>query len=195
MKVWEFEENKEYIMEENKYYKMRLKDGVWEYYHNRLEEWRYSNERINTLKDYNFIESTNNIIVDMDGVIVGYGEDMKVNYKMKDINFRDKKPVKEIIEKLRREFSMEDMVVVSAVPYSSQIREKNEWLNEHFNVKRRYFTKNEIDYKVNFIDSSFTKDYIVIDDNHSILSKLEEKGFRVMHPSYFLSTYRGKEEE
>jgi len=56
MKVWEMQEDKEYVMVKNKTFKMRLKGGAWEYYHARFGEWKYSTERINVLKDYDFEE-------------------------------------------------------------------------------------------------------------------------------------------
>jgi len=135
------------------------------------------------------------VFIDMDGTLVSYNtiDDKVIATEFPDGFFRNRKAVYPMICKVDELFTDYQMAILSAAPHDQAIIEKNEWLDRHFSMPKRYFIKWKEETKRDFIekyieDNHITKaDVTLIDDEHEILIDCEAFGIQVYHPSRVLT--------
>lgn len=137
------------------------------------------------------------IFVDMDGVIAAQSTLPIINGEIDFVNgeiHKWQKPVKEVIRLLSELSEDYELYILSATPNSFSSDDKNNWLDEHFNIPReKRFFVNQGKHKAEMLDNLRRrfklekKDVLLIDDFHDILYKVREKGMNSMHPSEFLT--------
>jgi len=141
------------------------------------------------------------VFIDMDGSICVYAtHDDKVNMtEFPDGCFRHRQPVEPVINAIidnfcdTREYNL---AILSAAPHNQAIIEKNDWLDEHFNIPERHFIQWKTQSKADYIQQYAEHygidltDIILIDDEHKILSEVEKLGCQVYHISRLLTLGR-----
>jgi len=137
------------------------------------------------------------IFVDMDGVVAALGTLPIINGEIDFVNgeiHKWLKPVHPVINKLHLlHRAGYELYILSAVPNSFSIQEKNEWLNEFFNIPqdRRFFV-NQGRHKAEMLDNLSIKlkinkqDIMMLDDFHDVLYKIKDRKMNAMHVSEFL---------
>jgi hypothetical protein len=134
------------------------------------------------------------IFIDMDGLVASYMGDMN-NPDFSEGFFYNKKPIYHNIKAIYTIFGDCPMAILSASPHETGIKEKNIWLNEHFPIKERHFIKYPDGCKAQFLIDYAEKhniprnEILLIDDDLSILRKVQGAGFQVWHPSTLLIAY------
>lgn len=142
------------------------------------------------------------IFIDMDGVIAAQTNLPIVDGCIDFVNGEIHKwqdPVMPIIEKLLllQKWGYK-LYILSAIANSVCLDDKNEWLDKNFNIAKedRYFV-NQGRHKAEMLDNVRRKlkldksQVVLIEDLHSTLQKVEERGMKPMHVSEFL-TYNFK---
>ena len=139
-----------------------------------------------------------NIFVDMDGVIAAMSTLPIVDGEIDFVNAQVHKypaPVIPVIDKLnslnKRGYNI---YIMSAIPNSISFQEKNEWLDKHFNIphNQRYFVNQGI-HKAEMLDNLSKKlklnkkDMTLVEDIHSILYSVKNRGMNALHVSEFLT--------
>jgi predicted kinase len=139
-----------------------------------------------------------NLFVDMDGVIAAMTILPKFNGCIDFVNseiYLHLKPVTAVLEKLKLLMLMGYKVyILSAIPNSISMEEKNIWLDKHFAIsKEKRFFVNQGKHKAEMLDNLVTKlklnkqDVTLIDDTQSILYDVMTRSMKPMHPSEFLT--------
>lgn len=143
--------------------------------------------------------SNNHIFLDMDGTISAYmhiplDEHGCINF-VEGEYFRNALPVLPMLQKLKVLSETRNIYILSASPDNFCMAEKNEWLDQHASFipfDNRFFIGNK-DHKAVMLRNLLrarkisTQDTMMVDDNHSILLKLNQIGVNAVHPSMFLS--------
>lgn len=146
---------------------------------------------------------TNRVIFcDIDGVLAEFqnlmydqwGDIDFVNYGV----FRNAKPVKEVIEKLKQYYERGHIVnILSASPNSICNEEKLEWLKEHVpfipstnvyfagNKQFKHVLLRQLIKKLKLVESAV----MVIDDEGTVLNNYKTLGINTVHPSSFLANF------
>jgi len=139
-----------------------------------------------------------NIFVDMDGVIAAQSVLPIINGEIDFANgevHKWQKPVKPIIDILNELRGVGYYIrILSATANSIAYEEKQEWLDENFNIPRedRFFV-NQGRHKAEMLENLqrkfklHKKDVLLLDDFHDILKKVRERGMNSMHPSEFMT--------
>lgn len=139
------------------------------------------------------------IYVDMDGVIVDFGEINSNPSQVRDEGFFiNKRPVRTVIKELEKvaELPNVEIQILSITRTQAQIEEKNKWLNKYvpFITKRNIFAR--VDYslesahmlKGEYLETEAPKNKVIylIDDDHEVLRtvkyKMQDK-IKVLHVS------------
>jgi predicted kinase/soluble P-type ATPase len=139
------------------------------------------------------------LFVDMDGVICALSTLPIINGEIDFVNaevHRYLQPVTLVINKLFQLIkSNVDVYILSAIPNSFSLEEKNEWLDKYFNIpKSRRFFVNQGRHKAEMLENLSTKlkinkqDMTMIDDIHNTLYMVEKRGMNAIHISEFLIT-------
>jgi predicted kinase/histidinol phosphatase-like enzyme len=142
------------------------------------------------------------IFIDMDGVIAAQTNlpivDGCIDFVNGEIH-KWQEPVMPMIEKLLllQKWGYK-LYILSAIANSVCLDDKNEWLDKNFNIAKenRYFV-NQGRHKAEMLDNVRRKlkldksQVVLIEDLHSTLQKVEERGMKPMHVSEFL-TYNFK---
>jgi len=151
---------------------------------------------VNSFKVVDYFTNMN-LFVDMDGVIASLSTLPKVNGEIDFVNaevHRYLAPVTPIIDKLKSLMATGINVhILSAIPNSFSYTEKNEWLNEHFDIDedKRFFV-NQGKHKGEMLENLAVKlklekkSVTMIDDIHDTLYRVKERGMNCMHVSEFL---------
>jgi len=137
------------------------------------------------------------LFIDMDGVIASLSTLPTIDGRIDFVNAEVHKhlePVTPIIDKLNslKELGY-NLYILSAIPNSFSLTEKQAWLDEHFNIEPKYrFFVNQGRHKAEMLDNLSTylkidkKDICMVDDIHSILYDVKEMNMNCMHVSEFL---------
>jgi len=154
---------------------------------------KYANKVV--VEDY---FTNRNIFVDMDGVIAAQSVLPIINGEIDFANgevHKWQKPVKPIIDILNELRGVGYYIrILSATANSIAYEEKQEWLDENFNIPRedRFFV-NQGRHKAEMLENLqrkfklHKKDVLLLDDFHDILKKVRERGMNSMHPSEFMT--------
>jgi len=134
------------------------------------------------------------VFIDMDGTLCTYADHQdKVNMThFPPGSFLYREPVEPVINAIIDNFGNEHLAILSAVPHQTAIYEKQAWLNMYFNIEERHFIKWKEETKADFIKGYAEEnkielsDIILIDDEHKILSEVENLGVQVYHISKLL---------
>ena len=138
------------------------------------------------------------IFIDMDGVIAAMSTLPIVNGEIDFVNaevHRFLKPVPQMISKLRElERNGHKLYILSAIPNSFSLSEKQEWLDKYFFIepKRRFFV-NQGRHKAEMLENLTEhlkldkRDVMMIDDIHSTLYDVQAREMNCMHVSEFLA--------
>lgn len=138
------------------------------------------------------------IFVDMDGVIAAQSTLPIINNEIDFVNgeiHRWQKPVSQMINILNDLSNIgHDIYILSATPNSFSTQEKNDWLDEHFDINpnKRFFV-NQGRHKAEMLENLTRKfkfektDVLLVDDIHETLYKVKDKGMNAMHISEFLT--------
>lgn len=140
------------------------------------------------------------IFLDMDGVLTEYQDLITMGHPMDYVTtniFGISKPVKPIIETIRKKFKDSELYILSASPNSICNKQKTDWLKKHLpEIKEEniYFVGNKEHKAVMLSQLAIklklkSKDCLFIDDTHSILWDVTKMKFNAMHPSKFLAHY------
>lgn len=139
------------------------------------------------------------IFVDMDGVIAAQTTLPLIDGKIDFVNsevFVHQKPVYPVIEKLNKLANMGyTLYILSAVPTSISMDEKNRWLDTHFPIvpKERRFYVNQGRHKAEMLEDLRKKfklhkrQVTLVDDYHDTLYSVLEDKMHPMHISEFLT--------
>jgi len=137
------------------------------------------------------------IFSDMDGIIAALSTLPIVNGEIDFVNGEVHKhllPVTPVIEKLKAlEVAGHTVYILSAIPNSFSLNEKNVWLDKYYNLPydHRFFV-NQGRHKAEMLGNLATllkidrKDMVMIDDIHDTLYSVKAKGINCMHLSEFL---------
>ena len=143
------------------------------------------------------------VFIDMDGTIAEWGyPDGRISGEYRFGDYIGKQPINDVIAEIYNRFSdpKEYVVfIISAVPNTKAIIEKNAWLNNFFVVpyeNRIFIQKNED--KVDIIDFYLRQvigiepkgNTILIDDKKEWLTKAEEYGIEIYHPTKIIGLYQ-----
>ncbi len=141
------------------------------------------------------------LLLDMDGTLACYGKvKLDINGNSDFVSselFKNLKPVKHIIDFVKKHYDMKNVYIVTACANSIAWNEKNEWLDKYFPeipVENRMFVGNK-NYKHVFIEQFAhkmkwnVKDVCLIDDFHDTLKKCNEIGINAVHPSNIESLF------
>lgn len=139
------------------------------------------------------------LFIDMDGVVAGISHlpkngDGEVDF-INDFSFESLLPVKPVIDHLiDLSKGGVKLYILSAIPNSESMAQKNNWLDLNFNVAQsnRYFvnsSKNKAITLDQLIESlGLEKDEsLLVDDTRSILDDCRYRGIDSLHPSEFLA--------
>ena len=174
-----------------------------------IKKSQIETKQFNKLKlivdEYEVIDYFTNehIFIDMDGVLASQTTlpiiDGKIDFVNSEI-FKHQLPVMPVIEKFK---SLNDkgykLYILSAIPNSFSLKEKEEWLDEHFNIipKENRFFVNQGKHKAEMLNDirkmlKLKKQQItLVDDYHTTLYDVLESRMNPMHISEFL-TYNFK---
>ena len=143
------------------------------------------------------------VFIDMDGTIAEWGyPDGRISGEYKFGDYIGKQPINDVIAEIYNRFNDPkeySVLVISAVPNTKAIIEKNAWLNNFFVVpyeNRIFIQKNED--KVDIIDFYLRQvigiepkgNTILIDDKKEWLTKAEDYGIEVYHPTKIIGLYQ-----
>ena len=143
------------------------------------------------------------VFIDMDGTIAEWGyPDGRISGEYKFGDYFGKQPINDVIAEIYNRFNDPkeySVLVISAVPNTKAIIEKNAWLNNFFVIpyeNRIFIQKNED--KVDIIDFYLRQvigiepkgNAILIDDKKEWLTKAEEYGIEIYHPTKIIGLYQ-----
>lgn len=143
------------------------------------------------------------VFIDMDGTIAEWGyPDGRISGEYKFGDYIGKQPINDVIAEIFNLFSNSEeyiVFVVSAVPNTKAIMEKNAWLNQFFMVpyENRIFIQQGED-KVEIIDFYLKQvmgvepkgNAILIDDKKEWLVEAEGYGMEVYHPTRIVGMFQ-----
>lgn len=140
-----------------------------------------------------------NIFVDMDGVIAAQTTlpiiDGKIDFVNSEV-FIYQDPVKPVIEKLNELHKLGyNLYILSAIPTSISLDEKNKWLDKHFPIvpKEKRFFVNQGKHKAEMLDDLRRmfklnkQDVTLVDDYHDTLYNVLNLRMNPLHVSEFLT--------
>ena len=134
------------------------------------------------------------IFIDMDGVLASYTGSF-TQTEFEEGFFYNKKPILINIKAIFELFAGYPLAILSASPHEMGIKEKNAWLDIYCPIEERHFVKYPDECKAEFLikyaekHSLKKEDILLIDDDLSILKKVQGAGFQVWHPSTLLIAY------
>lgn len=134
------------------------------------------------------------IFIDMDGVLASYTGSF-TQTEFEEGFFYNKKPILINIKAIFELFAGYPLAILSASPHEMGIKEKNGWLDIYCPIEERHFVKYPGECKAEFLikyaekQSLKREDILLIDDDLSILKKVQGAGFNVWHPSTILVAY------
>lgn len=149
------------------------------------------------------------VFVDMDGTIAEWGyPDGRISGDYKFGDYLGKHPIDDVIAEIYNAYSSSQenqekyiIIVVSAVPNSKAVMEKNIWLDNFFNVpsSNRIFIGKEED-KIDIIDFYMKNiaglepkgNSILIDDRKDWLLKGKDIGMEVYHPTKIIASFQNR---
>jgi len=128
------------------------------------------------------------VYVDMDGVIVDFGEINSDTAQVKDEGFFiNKRPIRTVLKELEKaaELPNVEIEILSLTRTEAQIKEKNEWLNKYapFITKRNIFARLSFNLESAHIlkqeylemEAPKNKKIYLIDDDHQVLRHVKYK--------------------
>lgn len=139
------------------------------------------------------------IFIDMDGVLAAQTTLPKINGEIDFVNsevFVYQKPVVPVIEKFKQLHEKgHTLYILSAIPTSISLEEKNDWLDKHFSIvpKERRFYVNQGKHKSEMLDDlrrkfKLNKNQVtLVDDYHNTLYDVLNRKMNPMHISEFLT--------
>jgi len=143
--------------------------------------------------------SNDNIFIDMDGVIAAQTTLPIINGELDFVNgeiHKHQAPVMQVIEKFQKLKSQgKKLYILSAIPNSISLQEKNDWLDANFNIvpKDCRFFVNRGKHKAEMLENLATKfklkkkDVTLVDDMHQTLYNVLNRKMNPMHVSEFLT--------
>lgn len=135
------------------------------------------------------------VFLDMDGTICSYSIPCRdIDGNIDFVNgelFKYLDPVKNVLETVKQICLVDNIFILTACPNSIAWEEKQGWLEEHapFIKKENIFFVGNKDYKHVFLKHLMLKlklnknDVTMIDDNYSIIEKMQSIGVNAIHPS------------
>lgn len=145
------------------------------------------------------------VFVDMDGTIAEWGyPDGRIGGEYRFGDYIGKQPINDVIAEIYNLFSNTEeyiVFVVSAVPNSKAIIEKNAWLNNFFVVpyENRIFIlngENKVEiinfYLRNVLGVEPQENAILIDDRRDWLMDAERNGYQVYHPTKLIGMFQNR---
>jgi predicted kinase len=136
------------------------------------------------------------IFIDMDGVIASLGTLPYYKGRVDFVNSKihsNLKPVNVVIDKLNA-IENTNKYILSAIPTSISLNEKEEWLDKYFNIDKdkRYYVnsgKHKIEMLGNLCDKLkiSNNQVLLIEDTHSTILEGQVEGFNAIHVSQFLT--------
>lgn len=143
------------------------------------------------------------VFIDMDGTIAEWGyPDGRISGEYQFGDYVNKQPINDVIAEIYNLYSnSEDYIVyvLSAVPNTKAIFEKNSWLDAYFVIpyQNRIFIRNDED-KIDIIKFVLDKFYgltpegnaILVDDKKELLLKATEIGIEAIHPTKIITSFQ-----
>lgn len=143
------------------------------------------------------------VFIDMDGTIAEWGyPDGRISGEYQFGDYVNKQPINDVIAEIYNLYSnSEDYIVyvLSAVPNTKAIFEKNSWLDTYFVIpyQNRIFIRNDED-KIDIIKFVLDKFYglapegnaILVDDKKELLLKATEIGIEAIHPTKIITSFQ-----
>lgn len=143
------------------------------------------------------------VFIDMDGTIAEWGyPDGRISGEYQFGDYVNKQPINDVIAEIYNLYSnSEDYIVyvLSAVPNTKAIFEKNSWLDTYFVIpyQNRIFIRNDED-KIDIIKFVLDKFYglapegnaILVDDKKEVLLKATEIGIEAIHPTKIITSFQ-----
>lgn len=143
------------------------------------------------------------VFIDMDGTIAEWGyPDGRISGEYQFGDYVNKQPINDVIAEIYNLYSnSEDYIVyvLSAVPNTKAIFEKNSWLDAYFVIpyQNRIFIRNDED-KIDIIKFVLDKFYgltpegnaILVDDKKELLLKAAEVGIEAIHPTKIITSFQ-----
>lgn len=155
-------------------------------------------EMVDDVEVFNYF-TNEHIFIDMDGVLAAQTTLPKINGEIDFVNsevFVYQKPVLPVIEKFKQLHKMgHTLYILSAIPTSISLEEKNDWLDKNFSIipKERRFYVNQGKHKSEMLDDlrhkfKLKKNQVtLVDDYHNTLYDVLERKMNPMHISEFLT--------
>ena len=148
------------------------------------------------------------VFIDMDGTIAEWGyPDGRISGEYQFGDYVNKQPINDVIAEIYNLYSnSEDYIVyvLSAVPNTKAIFEKNSWLDTYFVIpyQNRIFIRNDED-KIDIIKFVLDKFYglapegnaILVDDKKELLLKATEIGIEAIHPTKIITSFQQRKAE
>ena len=143
------------------------------------------------------------VFIDMDGTIAEWGyPDGRIDGEYRFGDYIGKQPINDVIAEVYNRFSNTEeyiVFIISAVPNTKAVMEKNAWLNKFFMVpyENRIFIQQGED-KIEVIDFYMKQvmgteskgNTILIDDKKEWLIKAEGYGMEVYHPTKIIGMFQ-----
>lgn len=145
------------------------------------------------------------VFIDMDGTIAEWGyPDGRISGDYQFGDYFNKQPINDVIAEIYNLYSNSEEYIVyilSAVPNTKAIFEKNSWLDLNFIIpyENRIYIREDED-KVDIIKFVLDKFYglevdgnaILIDDKKEWLTKAAEAGIEVFHPTKIITSFQNR---
>lgn len=145
------------------------------------------------------------VFIDMDGTIAEWGyPDGRISGDYQFGDYFNKQPINDVIAEIYNLYSNSEEYIVyilSAVPNTEAIFEKNSWLDLNFIIpyENRIYIREDED-KINIIKFVLDKFYglevagnaILIDDKKEWLTKAAEAGIEVFHPTKIITSFQNR---
>jgi len=136
------------------------------------------------------------IFFDMDGTLAAYqhmplDENGNINFTDGEY-FKYARPVQPVLDRI---LNRDNVYILSAMPNSQSLREKEEWLDKHapfIPKENRFFVGNK---RYKYVEALSIirsrkldkRDVTVVDDDHQVLTSLNQVGVNAIHISEFLT--------
>lgn len=145
------------------------------------------------------------VFIDMDGTIAEWGyPDGRISGDYQFGDYFNKQPINDVIAEIYNLYSNSEEYIVyilSAVPNTEAIFEKNSWLDLNFIIpyENRIYIREDED-KIDIIKFVLDKFYglevagnaILIDDKKEWLTKAVEAGIEVFHPTKIITSFQNR---
>lgn len=145
------------------------------------------------------------VFIDMDGTIAEWGyPDGRISGDYQFGDYFNKQPINDVIAEIYNLYSNSEEYIVyilSAVPNTEAIFEKNSWLDLNFIIpyENRIYIREDED-KIDIIKFILDKFYglevagnaILIDDKKEWLTKAVEAGIEVFHPTKIITSFQNR---